>query len=224
MLLNAEEIKNLKARVKAECQRRAFEDSVASYGDTSYDYSEVPASGIKIKKEHYDKIATPLNAINANKITTATAGDGKIVSRADYTSLEGFVSLLEKRVQTDTSASDCKGGCAGLCYSTCTGGCSNGCSGTCESTCSGGCTSCSSCTGSCSGCTGCSGCSGTCTDACTSCTSCTSCTGCSGGCGGTCKGSCSGGCQSTCKGSCTDACTNICAQMCSTNCDTDAML
>jgi hypothetical protein len=30
---------------------------VASYGGTSYDYTTVPASGVKVLKEHYEKIA-----------------------------------------------------------------------------------------------------------------------------------------------------------------------
>jgi hypothetical protein len=39
---------NLKARIKAECQRRAYTGSVATYGGASYDYTTKPAKGGKI--------------------------------------------------------------------------------------------------------------------------------------------------------------------------------
>ena len=228
MLLNAEEIKNLKARVKAECLRRSFENSVAAYGGTNYDYTTVPASGGQVKKEHYDKIATPLNTINADKVSQATAGNGQIIMRTVYTTMDGFVTLLEKRVKEDTSGTDCKGSCAGLCYSTCVGGCTNGCQGTCEGTCSGGCTSCSGCAGSCSGCTGCSGCSG-CTSCSGSCSGCTSCSGtCKTGCQGYCYTTCTGGCTGCsgtctgyctgCSGGCTGSCTGLCYNTCKSTC------
>lgn len=154
-LISASRITDLKARVKAECTRRATvgnasgSASVSSYGGTSYDYTNTPAAGVIIAQEHRTKIATPLNAINANIVATANSGQSKITD-SDITSMEAFVTTLETRSATDSSGTDCKGGCTGLCY---------GCSSTCTSTCTG------SCTGSCSGCTSCSGCSG-CTWAC----------------------------------------------------------
>lgn len=223
MLLNAEEIKNLKARIKAECLRRSFENSVAAYGGTAYDYTDVPASGVKVKQEHYDKMATPLNAINADKVPNKTAGANTKIMRTVFTGFDGFVTLLEKRVKEDNSGSDCKGNCAGLCYSTCVGGCTNGCSGTCENTCTGGCTSCTGCTGSCSGC------SGSCSGGCTSCTSCSgsctdACTGaCKTNCQTTCTGYCYTGCYNTCKGGCSGSCVDQCGQTCGANCSTECM-
>ncbi len=224
MLLSAEEIKNLKARIKAECLRRAHTNSVASYGGTTYDYTDVPASGVKVKQEHYDKMATPLNAINADKVPNKTAGTDKKVSRADYTTMEGFVTQLEKRDRYDKTGSDCKGNCAGLCFSSCTGSCSSDCTGECLNTCTGGCKGAcgGACSNNCSGCSGCgdacsSGCGGACS------TNCSGCSGCGGACSRNCT-SCSGTCSGSCTGSCSGTCVDICRQMCSENCDTDAML
>ena len=224
MLLKAEEIKALKARIKEQCLRRCHKDSVAAYGGTTYDYTDVPASGVKVKQEHYDKIATPLNAINADKVPNKTAGTDKKVSRADYTAMEGFVTQLEQRDQYDRTGSDCKGNCAGLCFSSCTGSCSNGCSGGCLNTCTGNCTG--GCGGACSNdCSGCSGCGDACSSGCGgSCsTNCSGCSGCGGQCSRNCTG-CSGNCVGTCSTTCTGSCIDICRQMCSENCDTDAML
>lgn len=70
MSISASRMNDLKARVKAECLRRAKSGSVTSYGGADYDYSITPSTGVIIKKEHKDKNATPLNAINSDKITS----------------------------------------------------------------------------------------------------------------------------------------------------------
>ena len=69
-LISPERFNNLKARVKAECQRRNASGSVASYGGSSYDYNTIPAKGTIIAAEHRDKIMQPLKAINSSKINT----------------------------------------------------------------------------------------------------------------------------------------------------------
>lgn len=187
-LITAQRFKNLKARVKAECQRRSYTGSVASYGGSSYDYTTAPASGKKIAKEHYEKLAVPLHAINSTKFPT-TSGT-RIIKASDLTAMETFLTSAEGRSKTST-ATDCSASCTGLC-SGCTGTCTGGCTG-----CSGSCTgSCTSCTGSCTG-----SCSGGCGDACTSCT---------GTCLGNCTGTCSTGCWSTCKGTCSGGCSGTC--------------
>lgn len=56
----------LKARVKAEMQRRSYYGSLTSYAGTAYDYTEVPANDKIIKTEHINKLVTPMNAINAS--------------------------------------------------------------------------------------------------------------------------------------------------------------
>ena len=76
--ISAQRCIDLKARVKKECQRRSKtgsasgSKSVSSYAGSSYDYTNTPAKGGKALKEHRDKIATPLNAINSTKVPKAT--------------------------------------------------------------------------------------------------------------------------------------------------------
>ena len=198
-LISASRFTELKARVKAECQRRAYNGSVSTYGGTAYDYSTTPASGGKILSEHQTKLRTPLSKINSSVIS---ATDSTKINDADLTAMEAFVTTCESRKKTDSSGTDCKSSCTGLCY---------GCTGTCTGTCT-----------SCTGCTGCTSCSGTC-EGCTGCTGCTSCTascadscqvdcsnvcwdGCYLGCTGGCGGGCIGGCSSTCTTSCWDGC------------------
>ena len=57
--VSADRFNELKARVKAECQRRAYSGSVSSYGGTAYDYSVVPAAGVIVKEEHREKNSNP---------------------------------------------------------------------------------------------------------------------------------------------------------------------
>lgn len=48
----ATDINTLKAAVKAEMNRRKYTGSVAGYAAASYDYSTVPAAGVKALVEH----------------------------------------------------------------------------------------------------------------------------------------------------------------------------
>jgi len=196
-LVSADRFNELKARVKAECARRAYADSVASYGGTDYDYTTTPASGTLIKQEHRDKIAIPLNAISEDMIPIASGLP--VVLDEDLLSMEAFITVLEQRSPTDSEGTDCSGGCAGMCYG-CQGtcynncsGCGNSCSNNCSGGCKGGCTSdCGGCGGSCdASCEG--GCLYSCYDICS---------GCGGACSNDCKGSCAG-CGATCASSST---------------------
>lgn len=98
--ISASRFTNLKARVKAECLRRKYvgtasgSASVSAYGSTSYDYTTAATTGGKILTEHRNKIATPLNAINATTIPNAT-GVTKI-AEADIAAMEAFTTTLEK--------------------------------------------------------------------------------------------------------------------------------
>ena len=172
MLLEASRVNNLKARVKAECERRASVGSVASYAGTDYDYTLTPAPGVLVKQEHRDKIAIPLNAINADTVSNIAIGK-TLIQDADITNMEGFITVLEKREKTDNSGSDCKSSCTGMCY---------GCTGTCTGSCSGGCST--TCTGSCSG-----NCGSNCWDACK-------------GCGDACWARCTSSCDTRCDYTC----------------------
>lgn len=166
----------LKARVKAECARRKYVGSVASYAGAAYDYTVTPAAGNPILAEHYNKIVTPMNAIMNTGYTTKKAGD--VIPALN--SLSTMLSKLEAEAiggATSSCKSSCTGLCKGACDTACTG-CTGGCQSSCSSSCSGGCTGCTSCSGSCSG-----GCS---TDACR------------GGCSSSCSTTCRGGCRNTC--------------------------
>lgn len=201
--ITAQRINALKANVKAECARRSHSGSVAAYGGTEYDFTVVPAGGVPVNPEHYDKNAVPLNAVNSDIIQKAAAANTPM-NEADILAMEAFYVTLAARNRYDAAASDCRAGCTGLCF---------GCTGTCTDICTG-CTGCWSCTGSCTGCSGscagtctgcsgsCTGCSGSCEGSCTSCTgTCTNiCTSCTGGCDGSCMYSCSASCYATCLG------------------------
>lgn len=218
----------LKAKVKAECQRRNGSGSVASYGGSAYDYTVVPQTGGTVLKEHRDKLTGPMSAINSSAVP-ATSGE-KIISEAEMANMETRIAVWSARSKTDRSGSDCRTGCTGMCYTSCTGGCygcgsgcPTGCSG-CGSGCPGACSGCGSgCASSCSG--GCgNGCTGSCTGNCSGCSGgCDGCDGCGGACSSSCSG-CSGGCEGCggCGGACSngcDYCSNACGG-CDYACDT----
>ena len=162
----------LKAKVKAECQRRNGSGSVASYGGSAYDYTVVPQTGGTVLKEHRDKLTGPMSAINSSAVP-ATSGE-KIISEAEMANMETRIAVWSARSKTDRSGSDCRTGCTGMCYTSCTGGC-YGCGSGCP--------------------TGCSGCGSGCPTGCSGCGS-----GCPNSCSGTCKGGCLG-CGSGCPNS-----------------------
>lgn len=225
-IIKAERFTALKAKVKAECQRRNGSGSVASYGGADYDYAVAPAAGKTVRKEHRDKLTGPMSAINSDAVPV-TSGE-KIIREDELKNMETRVAVWAARTKTDASGSDCKAGCTGMCYGSCTGGCTGcgsgcptGCSG-CGSGCPTGCSGCGSgCPTGCSGCgsgcpTGCSGCGSGC-DGCSGCGS--GCDGCSGACGSTCSNNCTGcsGCGYGCDGSCSGMCGGSCSGACSTH-------
>lgn len=173
-IIEANRFTSLKSRVKAECTRRSYTGSVAEYGGTSYDYTVNPDTGKVILKEHYTKLAIPMNAINSTD--TPNISDTRIVLDNDLTTMEAKLTIYESRDKEDRQTTDCSASCTGLCYG-CTG-CGNSCSHNCSSSCSGGCDggckySCSSCAAACSN-------------------------GCNNSCSGTCKNSCKNSCGTTC--------------------------
>lgn len=191
---------DLKSKVKTECNRRNNKScSVTSYGGSDYDFTTIPTIGNKIKEEHYEKNAIPMNAINSLKIPDIE-GKNKRIKEEDLSEMESLITSWSATSYYNNKSTDCNGNCTGLCYS-CTGECDSGCSG-----CSGSCTSCSgSCSGDCDG-----GCSGSCTGNCkTTCsTSCGS-NGCSGQCTSSCySGDCSGSCGSSCA-NCGNTCSSV---------------
>lgn len=188
----------LKTAVKAEMQRRKYQDSLATYGGTAYDYTHTPTAGEPMYEEHYKKNVVPLAAANSEQVPGSDMP--RPVSKTDIDTMTAFVTILSARTNLyNKSATDCNGNCAGACYSTCSTSCDTTCSGGCK----GGCTSCS---GSCStGCYGCSGCSDSCSYNCSG--------SCSFGCSYTCQGcrSCTGTCEGTCQTACSIACGYTCS-------------
>lgn len=222
--ITASSFTDIKAKVKAEMQRRKYTGSVSSYGGTAYDYTTTPVAGEKVLDEHIEKIKTPLDAVNSN---TNPIKDKLTIKELETT--DAHITYLKSAGLTSSSANTgCMASCTGLCSTGCSSTCSGctGCSGSCSGSCSGGCSGCSgcgsgcsgSCSGGCSGCSGCgsgcasscSGCSGSCSGGCTN-----SCTGCGGTCSYSCFGTCSGSCTG-CTGSggtCSSSCGGDCASM-----------
>lgn len=174
----AQDFIDLKARIKAEMNRRNLTDSMISYAGADYDYTIIPAQGGSILVEHINKIVEPLNAIKPSDFVKQSIGDQIKAIQVIDTQLKAHEAFA-----LQGSGTDCNAGCSGLCTANCGGTCT-GCSGTCSGSCSGSCSS---------------GCSGGCKSGCTSCT------GCSGGCSGSCKGSCSDACSKGCSISCKNA-------------------
>lgn len=191
-IIGADRFNAIKARVKAECQRRAYNGSVSAYGGTDYDYTVAPETGKVIQKEHYEKLAVPLNAINSE--TFPDTHGARIVNDDELTTMEAKLTVYESRSKTDNSNNDCAASCTGLCISctgTCTGTCSTSCSGICENSCN------NDCYGGCKG-----KCDTTCTSKCQD--SCD--VDCWTGCWDTCKDDCTGGCELYCEFNCSGAC------------------
>lgn len=188
-VITASDFISLKARIKAECERRSYNGSVASYATSAYDYTVIPTSEDAPLPEHFNKIIVPMNAIiNTGRTSTQS---GFLVRQLK--SISDSLTTLES-IDATASSSGCKASCTGLCQGTCTTGCT-GCSSTCSGSCS---TSCGQgCGGNCSG--SCyqvcfTNCDTYCTDACTMV--------CQFSCEADCEGSCKGGCKTLCKGTC----------------------
>lgn len=190
--LTAQDALALKEKVKAEMLRRCHSGSVASYGGAEYDFTAPPAPGGPVLGEHLKKNLAPMNAVNGDGLP---AYPGPLTAQGQA-AMETKIEAWATRSLTDRSATDCKSGCTGTCYSACstgcTGGCSSGCASGCGDACSTGCTS---------GCTGCTGC-----------------TGCSYGCANTCSGACGGICSNDCGLECSTACQDGCAITCYSDC------
>lgn len=187
----ASDFVSLKARVKAEMNRRCRSGSLTAYAGAAYDYSVVPANGVIVKPEHLNKLVVPINAISPSGYTEKAAGDAV----PELATLDAKLAAHEAYPMRG-SGSDCASGCSGLCSS----GCYNSCSG---------------CGGSCS--YDCSGCSGTCTGDCEG----TCSGGCSTSCGGACwRDGCTSNCTAACRMDCTGGCKENCGSICSTNCRT----
>lgn len=183
-VISASDFISLKARVKAECERRAYNGSVSSYATSAYDYTVTPTSGALPLPEHFNKIIVPMNAIVDTGRTTTQSG----FLVWQLKNISDSLTTLES-IEATAASSGCKASCTGLCQGTCTTGCTGctgDCGGSCVSACSNGCGS---------------GCAHSCTGSCD-----TTCTGyCEESCAKNCESNCTGGCMVGCKGSCVGA-------------------
>ena len=188
----AQEMIDLKARVKAEMQRRKGNGSLVAYAGTDYDYTVDPAAGGQMLTEHVNKIVVPMNAITASGMTEQAVGDQAMAMDGIDAKLTVYVAEPAQKNGTSSCSGACSGLCVSSCYSSCGGSCSVGC-GSCGG-CSGGCTG--DCNETCSNQCGSDGCSGNCGSNCKR-------DGCTAYCGmscwGKCSSNCSGGCENTCK-------------------------
>ena len=180
---------NLKARVKAEMNRRNGNGSLTAYAAVGYDYTAVPTTGnVTINEEHFDKLRDPMAAINPATVGLGAKAVGDIVVAMDI--LEANMTTFEAKPRGELVSNDCSAACTGMCVTVCTtscAGCTGSCTGDCNATCSG-------------------GCDGDCNSGCY--------TGCYTGCNTSCQGGCNTACDSTCSGSCTSTCAQICSAVC----------
>ena len=210
--LTAAEMNTLKAKVKTEMQRRAYNGSMTGFASVSYDFSTTPTSGTKVTADQGKKVIEPLlNIKDHGNLNTADLKTGSKIPSSFNNELLSYTDSLSKE-PIDGATSSCRGACSGLCVGTCGSTCS-GCS-----SCSGGCTGSGGSGGS--GSSGCGGCSGNCGG----CNSCSGCIGCSSGCQGGCSGNCDGCSRSCggcigCSGSC-ESCSGCagCGGSCSSSC------
>lgn len=180
----AQEMIDLKARIKAEMQRRNGNGSLVAYAGTDYDYTVDPAAGGQMLTEHVNKIVVPMNAITASGMTEQAVGDQAMAMDGIDAKLTVYVTEPAQKNGTSSCSGACSGLCVSRCYNSCGGSCSVGCG------------SCGGCDETCSNQCGSDGCSGNCgnnckTDGCTAY--------CGMSCWGKCSSNCSGGCENTCK-------------------------
>lgn len=154
--MTAEQINELKSKIKAEMLRRNGHGSLESYGDSSYDFDVIPVTGEKVLVEHGKKTVDLLLKIEDYEGLYSSVQNERIPTSFNEELLTEIERLAqEKKTGLTSETSSCRGDCTGLCVGSCHGLC-NGCSG-CSATCGTGCASgCNSaCTGGClSACTG----------------------------------------------------------------------
>lgn len=195
----AQEMVDLKARVKAEMQRRCRNGTLVAYAGTDYDYTVIPETGGQMLVEHVNKIVVPMNAITPSGMTERVVGDQAVAMDV----MDAKLTAYSAEPMQKNATSSCSGLCSGLCTSGCYSSC-GGCDGTCSGSCRGGCKN------------GCGGCD----DACQGSTQQATCSSCKDGCTAYCGMSCWGTCSSSwggsgssctsanCKGACTDSLSN----------------
>ena len=135
--MTVNEVKTLKAKIKAECLRRDGYGSVTGYGASSYDFTTVPTSDTKVLVEQGQKTVDIFLHIEDYKDLKIVKKDEPIpvAFNAQYITKE--VDRLATEVKTGESektvanllpnkkpeVSSCRGACTGLCVGTCISNC-----------------------------------------------------------------------------------------------------
>lgn len=132
--MTAEQVIELKRKLKAELKRRDGIGSVASLADDKYDFLEEPEYGKPMTAEQGAKIIDLLIQICDYKDLKYVVR-GEPIPEAFGEELIDFVDKLSKEEKTGEpdERTSCTGLCTGLCTGSCTGFC-NGCTGTSKAT------------------------------------------------------------------------------------------
>ena len=167
MALTAEQVVELKKKLKKELARRNGNGSVAEFSGPLYDFNTQPVVGEPIKMEHGKKIIDLLLQICDYKDlryvvkgdVIPEAFDTELLDLIDKLSAEQCTGLIPELVDKyfpgeKAETSSCNGACTGLCVGSCIGHCNGcvgcaGCGSSCGNDCSANCAA--GCVGSCDG-------------------------------------------------------------------------
>lgn len=201
-VVKQQRLRNLKAKVKAECLRRKYIGSVEEFGSSDWDFNDIPTTNRNIEAEQYRRLSIPARKINWEKLPNGPFK--RVINDVDLLAFEVAISNFETRPIKSTAATDCHSSCTGTCTQSCTGDCSSNCGGSCATMCGGSCSNtCSyACYNSCY-----TSCMYDCEELCSSCYM---------SCSNKCVHSCYGSCDSYCDGRCTGECYNNCKHSCLT--------
>jgi hypothetical protein len=129
MAMTAEQVIELKAKLKAELARRNGLGSVAEFASEQYEFNEVPQAGKPITADQGKKIIDLLLQICDYKDLRCVV-KGDTLPEAFDAELLDLVDKLSQEQSTGeiTEESSCRGLCTGLCVGSCINNC-NGCIG-----------------------------------------------------------------------------------------------
>lgn len=150
--MNSTDVKNLKTKIKAEMLRRDGVGSLTEFGTSTYDFTIVPAAGVKVLEEHGKKTVDLLLKIeDYGDLRLTKKGDPipksfneNLYKEIDRLASEKKTGETEETVKNlfpnkTPEVSSCRGACTGLCIGSCISLC-NGCT-SCTASCGTGCAS-----------------------------------------------------------------------------------
>lgn len=139
-MLSAQKMIELKSEVKALMQERTGYGSLASYGESTWDFTTTPTADQPIKLEHGRKtVNLVLNINDYPGLTALSMAKGQRLPTALNEDFLNYVKSLRGKSLPDGEM-DCNAYCTGLCTTQCVGGCRDTCTGTCNTECTNTCT------------------------------------------------------------------------------------